>query len=153
MPRPSQTAHARREVSAGGVVYRNTGEGAQFALIKANGRWSFPKGAMEKGETEEMTALREISEETGLAETDLKVVRVLPSIEYAFRWEGRLVFKTVHNFLVEYSGAAELSPQLSEVEEAGWFDAAAARKNLSFKNSLATLEAAVSSVDPGAVAS
>ena len=135
------------------MVYRQTAEGIRFVLIKANGRWSFPKGAMEKGETEEVTALREISEETGLPLAQLKVVRVLPSVEYAFRWEGRLVFKTVHNFLVEFSGAAQFSPQLSEVEEAGWFDAAAARKNLSFKNSLATLEAAVASVDPRAVAS
>ncbi|HSO93024.1 MAG TPA: NUDIX domain-containing protein, partial [Candidatus Dormibacteraeota bacterium] len=114
----------------------------------ANGRWSFPKGAMEKGETPEVTALREISEETGLPLADLKVFRVLPSIEYAFRWEGRLVFKTVHNFLVEFSGAAQLSPQLSEVEEAGWFDAAGAKNNLSFKNSLATLEAAVADLGP-----
>jgi 8-oxo-dGTP pyrophosphatase MutT (NUDIX family) len=135
------------------VVYRTSEEGPQFLLIKANGRWSFPKGAMEKGETPEVTALREISEETGLPFADLTMVRALPSIEYAFRWEGRLVFKTVHNFLVSCSGDAALSPQLSEVEEARWFDAAAARKTLSFKNSLKTLEAAVASLKPEALAS
>jgi 8-oxo-dGTP pyrophosphatase MutT (NUDIX family) len=135
------------------VVYRRSQEGPQFALIKANGRWSFPKGAMEKGETLEVTALREISEETGLPLGDLEVIRALPSIEYAFRWEGRLVFKTVHNFLVSFSGDAALSPQLSEVEEARWFDAAAARKTLSFKNALKTLEAAVASLKPEALAS
>jgi 8-oxo-dGTP pyrophosphatase MutT (NUDIX family) len=135
------------------VVYRASQEGPQFALIKANGRWSFPKGAMEKGETPEVTALREISEETGLPLGYLRIIRALPSIEYTFRWEGRLVFKTVHNFLVSFSGGAALSPQLSEVEEARWFDAEAARKTLSFKNSLGTLEAAVASVDDKAVAS
>jgi 8-oxo-dGTP pyrophosphatase MutT (NUDIX family) len=135
------------------VVYRASQEGPQFALIKANGRWSFPKGAMENGETTEVTALREISEETGLPLGNLRIVTALPSIEYAFRWEGRLVFKTVHNFLVSFSGGAALSPQLSEVEEARWFDAQAARKTLSFKNSLRTLEAAVASIDDKAVAS
>jgi 8-oxo-dGTP pyrophosphatase MutT (NUDIX family) len=127
--------------------------GPEFVLIKANGRWSFPKGAMEKGETPAMTALREISEETGLPLDDLRMVAALPSIEYAFRWEGRLVFKTVHNFLVFFAGTAALSPQLSEVEEARWFDAAAAQKALSFKNSLGTLDAAVASVEGKAVAS
>ena len=39
-------------------------DGPQFALIKANGRWSFPKGNIEKDETPEVTALREIAEET-----------------------------------------------------------------------------------------
>ena len=122
-------------------------------MIKANGRWSFPKGAMEEGETPQVTALREISEETGLPLTDLRLEGELPSIEYAFRWDGRLVFKTVHNFLVAYSGEAPLSPQLSEVEQAAWFDAHAARKALSFKNSVKTLEAAVAGVDVRGVAS
>lgn len=135
------------------MVYRTSAGGPQFALIKANGRWSFPKGMMEKGETPAITALREISEETGLPLADLQVRGELPSIEYAFRWEGRLVFKTVHNFLVAFTGTAPLSPQLTEVEEARWFDAAAARKILSFKNSLKTLEAAVAGVDPTSVAS
>jgi len=135
------------------VVYRTSVKGSEFALIKANGRWSFPKGAMEKGETPEMTALREISEETGLPLGDLRMITALPSIEYAFRWEGRLVFKTVHNFLFSFSGGALLSPQLSEVEEARWFDAPAARQALSFKNSRGTLEAAVASVEGKAVAS
>jgi 8-oxo-dGTP pyrophosphatase MutT (NUDIX family) len=108
---------------------------------------------MEKGETPAATALREISEETGLPLAGLELTGTLPTIEYAFRWEGRLVFKTVHNFLVAFSGEAPLVPQLSEVEEARWFDATSARKTLSFKNSLKTLEAAIAGVGPSAVAS
>jgi 8-oxo-dGTP diphosphatase len=135
------------------VVFRTTATGPEFALIKAHGRWAFPKGAMEKGETPPVTALREIAEETGLPAEALRVTGALPSIEYAFRWEGRLVFKTVHNFLVALTANAPFHPQLSEVEEARWFAPAEARRVLSFKNSLTTLDAAIVAVGPSAVAS
>ncbi len=56
------------EKSCGAVVYRRTTDGVKVLLVKNhNGRcWSFPKGHVEKDETEEETALREIKEETGL---------------------------------------------------------------------------------------
>lgn len=40
----------------------------ELLLIKhvVGGHWSFPKGHVEPGETEEQTALREIKEETGI---------------------------------------------------------------------------------------
>jgi len=147
-PRPADArppARGRREASAGGVVYRS--REAEFALIKANGRWLFPKGNIEKGETPQATALREISEETGLLPDSLHLVGALPSIQYVFRWQGQLVFKTVHNFLVEHRGDGVFQPQLSEVEEARWFSAQEARRALSFKNSHETLEAAIGAVE------
>jgi 8-oxo-dGTP pyrophosphatase MutT (NUDIX family) len=140
-------------VSAGGVVFRRTADGPQFVLIKANGHWGFPKGNIEKDETPELTALREISEETGLPLKRLRIVRQLPPVKYAFRWEGRLVFKTVHNYLVLLDGEAAFNPQLSEVEEAQWFTPSGARRAISFKNSRQTLDAAIAGVAAGQVAS
>jgi 8-oxo-dGTP pyrophosphatase MutT (NUDIX family) len=145
MPKAS-SPRARREVSAGGVAFRLTREGPRFLLIRAGGRWSFPKGNVEKEETPERAALREIAEETGLRLEDLHLRSSLPLTEYVFRWEGRLVFKTVHNFLVEARGDGRLTPQASEVEEASWFSAEEARRSLSFKNNLPTLEAAIAAV-------
>lgn len=147
MRRPRLAAHGRREVSAGGVVFRRTPDGPEFALIKANGRWGFPKGTIEKDETPEVTALREISEETGLPIKRLRIVSQLPPVKYAFRWEGALVFKTVHNYLVELKGEAAFKPQLSEIEEARWFTPGAARRAISFKNLLETLDQAIAGVD------
>lgn len=153
MPRPRPPARGRREVSAGGVVFRRTPGGPEFALIKANGRWGFPKGNIEKDETPEVTALREIAEETGLPIERLGIVSSLPPVRYAFRWEGVPVFKTVHNYLVELTGQAAFNPQLSEIEEARWFTPAGARRAIRFKNSLETLDAAIAGVDALPVAS
>ena len=53
--------------SCGVIPYRWHGEKKEYlVLLQTNHCWSFPKGHMEKGETEQQTALRELYEETGL---------------------------------------------------------------------------------------
>ena len=56
------------EKSCGAVVFRKYHGYIELLLIKhvVGGHWSFPKGHVEPGETEEQTALREIKEETGI---------------------------------------------------------------------------------------
>src|SRR5437868_12972519 len=81
---PARKGAAGREVSAGGVVFRHTAPGMEFALIKAGGRWSFPKGNIERGETPPVAALREISEETGLPLQHLRIIDQLPDVDYVF---------------------------------------------------------------------
>lgn len=56
------------EKSCGAVVFRKYHGNIELLLIKhvVGGHWSFPKGHVEPGETEEQTALREIKEETGI---------------------------------------------------------------------------------------
>ena len=58
----------KTEKSCGAVVLRKNQGRLQVLLIKHinGGHWAFPKGHVERGETEEQTALREIKEETGL---------------------------------------------------------------------------------------
>ena len=146
MPAPPKSGRARRTFSAGGVVYRQTTQGPEVALIKADGRWTLPKGGIEKGEKPEATALREIAEETGLPIDQLRLVRRLPNVSYAFGWHGAVVFKTVSNYLVELSGDAALAPQLSEVEDVRWFRPDEARRVISFRNWGATLDAALASL-------
>ena len=57
-----------REPTAGGVVFRRNKKGeAEFLLYQdARDRWTIPKGHIEPGETAQVTAKREIGEETGL---------------------------------------------------------------------------------------
>ena len=57
------------EVSAGAVIYHddpNSGVRKYLILHYPAGHWDFPKGAVEKGETEEQAATREIFEESSL---------------------------------------------------------------------------------------
>jgi 8-oxo-dGTP diphosphatase len=55
--------------AAGGVVRRRGSDGASEVLVvhrPAYGDWTFPKGKLEPGESEEDAAIREVEEETGL---------------------------------------------------------------------------------------
>ncbi len=56
------------EKSCGAVVFRKSHGNVEILLIKHlnGGYWSFPKGHVEAGETEEETAIREVKEETNI---------------------------------------------------------------------------------------
>ena len=57
------------EKSCGALVLRRDEDGKAYILMirhKAGGHRSFPKGHMERGETEYMTAVREVFEETAV---------------------------------------------------------------------------------------
>jgi 8-oxo-dGTP pyrophosphatase MutT (NUDIX family) len=107
------------ETSAGGLVLDEAHEAAAIiGRLDRRGRllWSLPKGHIEAGETAEQTAIREVSEETGI---DSLVVRALGTIDYWFVAEDRRVHKTVHHFLLEAVGG-ELSDEDVEVTEVAW---------------------------------
>ena len=57
--------------SCGAVVVQQTPEGVQFLLLRAFRHWDFPKGMVEEGEAPLDAALREVEEETTLADLEL----------------------------------------------------------------------------------
>lgn len=94
----------RHEVSAGGIVYKVTARGVFVAFIRDSvGKMTFPKGHVEKGESIERTARREVLEETGLK--GLRLVRRLGRIQITFEdryvRKGDTVQKDIHYFLFE----------------------------------------------------
>lgn len=53
--------------AAGGVVWREQADGVRIAVVHRpkHGDWSLPKGKLDRGESHEDAALREVAEETG----------------------------------------------------------------------------------------
>ncbi|MCR4398060.1 MAG: NUDIX domain-containing protein [Firmicutes bacterium] len=120
--------------------------GPRVLMIKdAYGRWTFPKGQVESGETPEAAALREIKEETGVGgsiEADLGPVR------YFYTSPGGLVSKTVHYYLVKSDGR-EPAPQLSEVEDARWVEVEDALEMNGYENNERVLRRAIEIIRGG----
>ena len=133
---PASSTRTREEVSAGGVVFRpRDGGGFDIALIRTHeGRWQLPKGWIEDGEPAELTAVREVREETGV---DAVIVRPLDRIEYwytsTYDAEPARVHKFVHFFLLRYTGGST-DDHDDEVTEARWAEIAEAERMLAFKD-------------------
>jgi len=132
------------EISAGGVVVRPLAAAHEVCLVSDGHYWGFPKGLIEPGETPEEAALREISEETGIPRGALTIGAPLPVSEYVYRRRdtGRLIFKRVHHFLVAAPAGTVLHPDPVEIAEAAWLGFDDARARLSFRNTIAILDAA-----------
>ncbi len=133
---------ARREFSAGGIVARKHGKGFEVLLIKDSyGRWTWPKGHIDKDEKSADAALREIEEEVGLKNT--RILGKAGRNNYFYRLKGELIFKTVFFFLVEANGDEKLKVQRNEIEEARWFKPAQALKAVEYKGAREMLEQAI----------
>jgi 8-oxo-dGTP pyrophosphatase MutT (NUDIX family) len=126
-------ARPKRETSAGGVVYRLMSGHPVFLLIRDSYRnWGFPKGHVEANEALEGTALREVAEETGLQH--LTLVAPIDTIDWYFRFRGRLIHKVCHFFLIE-SGTAATSPQREEgITACRWLSLDEALGRVSYEN-------------------
>ncbi|HCY40517.1 MAG TPA: NUDIX hydrolase [Prolixibacteraceae bacterium] len=108
--------------AAGGLVQNGDGS---LLFIKRLGVWDLPKGKIEKGETPENAAIREVEEECGLS--GLKIIRQLDSTFHIYRspylkFPDNLVLKETKWFLMNCSEKQKLVPQVEEnIEEVKWF--------------------------------
>lgn len=92
----------RTEKSAGVIVFRRGKSGPEYLLLQNSSKfyWDFAKGNIEQGESDEVAALRELEEESGL-----KRIEIIPgfkeTINYFYRFKGEPTDKTVVLFLGE----------------------------------------------------
>ena len=137
----AQRGNARIETSAGGVIFRWHGGGAHVLLIRDRYQhWGFPKGHLEGEETPADAALREVEEETGLG--DLVLGPRLQTIDWFFRFRGRLIHKFCHFYLIE-APTGETCPQEEEgITECVWLPLQTAIEVISYDNAREVLQAA-----------
>ena len=112
-----------RATSAGGVVVRTTGTRREVLLGRRSLErerviWSLPKGTPQDDESLDQTAVREVSEETGL---QVRIVAPLGEIHYWFVRKGVRFSKTVHYYLMEPTGG-DLSAHDHEFDAVEWVD-------------------------------
>ena len=121
------------EKSCGAVVFCRGNHGIKYLLVcEHSGYWVFPKGHTEAGETEQMTALREIKEETGL---DVALVAGFRATdEHSLAREGRpnTIKQTVY-FLAEYKNQS-WTPQKTEIAEIALLDLESAMATLQLES-------------------
>ncbi len=120
----------QHEKSCGAIVYRKFHGNIELLLIKNQngGHWSFPKGHVEEGETEEQTAVREIMEETGIeVMLDTSFRRV---ITYSPKKETT---KDVIYFLAK-AVTYDYTPQEEEIAQIKWVEINHAASILSYDN-------------------
>jgi 8-oxo-dGTP pyrophosphatase MutT (NUDIX family) len=157
------------ERSAGFVVFRRQAGRRLYLLLQhRDGRWDFPKGNIERGETTKDAALRELREETGISmqhEHGLHVsrhdsghvkigwVREIrgwdKTISYFYKRAGVTVHKEVAFFLGEAAdGRVTISHEHSGF---GWFSCEDAMAKAKFENARSTIASAEKflSLNPG----
>ncbi len=102
--------------AGGGLVENSEG---QVLFIFRNGRWDLPKGGIEKDETIEETAIREVEEETGCK--NLKINKRLQKTFHIFKRNGEYKLKITYWFSMTTSYKGALSGQAEEgIEKVVW---------------------------------
>jgi len=124
-------------VAGGGKVYNSKNE---ILFIYRNNKWDLPKGKAERKETIEVTAMREVEEETGVS--GLKIIKPLPTTYHIFKRNGKHKIKVTNWFEMKTDFKGKLSPQENEgITKVEWLDAKASQKAL--ENSYANIRVLV----------
>jgi 8-oxo-dGTP pyrophosphatase MutT (NUDIX family) len=135
-----------RERSSGAIIFRKE-EGKIYYLLlsyPSAGKthriyWGFPKGHIERGESEKIAARREIAEETGLK--DIIFIKHFRKLEkYFFKRGDKKIFKVVVFYLAETkTKEIKISPEHTGFK---WLPYQEALRQLTFKNAKKILEKA-----------
>ena len=112
--------------SCGCIIIENN---KVLLIQQKKGLWGFPKGRVEKNETECETALREVKEETNL---DVKIEDINKKYKDTYLTK-RNKFKEVIYFLAKRIGG-EIKPQEKEIKNIEWVDLIEAVDRITMKS-------------------
>lgn len=137
------------EFSAGGVVFRKINSEVEFLIVQHSGhhRWVLPKGWIEKGETKEQAALREVKEEAGV-EGEIEDYLGEFTIFYTDKEKDEKVRKTNYFYLMKYLSGESDKDHGWEVENTIWLNPQEAIKKLDYPGEKKMVEKAFSSLSP-----
>jgi 8-oxo-dGTP pyrophosphatase MutT (NUDIX family) len=124
--------------SYGVIVVHND----KFLLLQQNkGHWGFPKGHKEGSETDQEAALRELSEEAGIANC---VLADSPPIseEYNLVNEGKPNWHKVVQYFIGFVESDRVFIQKTEIMDYKWATYEEALKTLSYENNREVLREA-----------
>ena len=96
-------------IAAGGKVINNNSE---ILFIYRNKKWDLPKGKAEKNENISQTAIREVSEETGIL--DLSITKPLEKTFHIFKRGKKHFLKSTYWFEMKSNYSGEFKPQKNE---------------------------------------
>lgn len=103
--------------AAGGIVHDKDGK---ILFIKRLGKWDLPKGKIEKGESTEQAAKREVEEETGI--DGIEIEGFIHETYHIYREKNHnKVLKTTYWYKMSYHGTKNGTPQTEEgITEVDW---------------------------------
>lgn len=129
----------KQEKSCGAVIMNEWAKDYKVLLIhQVQGHWCFPKGHVEKKETEKETAEREIREETGLK------VKFIDGFRHTLSYSPAPgINKDVVYFLAVEKGG-HMKIQQEELQGMDWVTPEEAEERITFANDRELLEDAVS---------
>ena len=96
-------------IAAGGKVYNDKSE---ILFIYRNKKWDLPKGKAEKNENISQTAIREVSEETGIL--DLSITKPLEKTFHIFKRGKKYFLKSTYWFEMKSNYSGQFKPQKNE---------------------------------------
>ena len=109
-------SHYKTVEAAGGLVENEQGH---WLFIYRNGMWDLPKGKLEKGESIEECAVREVAEECGIAKPT--IVRQLSTTYHTYTLKSEKILKPTYWYLMKSTDVSELIPQTEEgITEVKW---------------------------------
>ncbi len=107
-----------RIIEAAGGIVSNTKD--EILFIRRLGKWDLPKGKMEIGESREESAIREIEEETGLKNVELRDF-INTTFHIYIERNGDKILKYTHWFEMYFDGEDTSKPQIEEgITEVAW---------------------------------